>query len=77
MTDEGKAEGLGTVAWESSSHRLAAMPAPFDKGAYWCSTSASLVKGRWHGEAVTEGVVQQSLDKLELMKKALMQEYFG
>ena len=31
------------------------MPAPFDKGAYWCSTSASLVKGRWHGEAVTEG----------------------
>jgi len=26
---------------------------------------------------VTEGVVQQSLEKLELMKKALMQEYFG
>ena len=39
---------------ESSSHRLAAMPAPFHKGAYWCATTASLVKGRWHGEAVTE-----------------------
>ena len=24
---------------ESSSHRLAAMPAPFHKGAYWCGTS--------------------------------------
>ena len=53
--DEGNAEVLGAVAWESSSHRLAAMPAPFHKGAYWCATSASLVKGRWHGEAVTEG----------------------
>ena len=31
--DEGRAEGLGAVALESSSHRLTAMPAPFDKGA--------------------------------------------
>ena len=23
----------------------ASLPAPFDKGAYWCSTSAPLVKG--------------------------------
>ena len=32
--DEGNAEGLEAVAWESSSHRLTAMPAPFHKGAY-------------------------------------------
>ena len=31
--DEGRAEGLGAIALESSSHRLTAMPAPFDKGA--------------------------------------------
>ena len=43
--DEGNAKGLWAVAWESSSHRLAAMPAPFDKGAYWCGTAAPLVKG--------------------------------
>ena len=43
--DEGRAEGLGAIALESSSHRLTAMPAPFDKGAYWCVTAAPLVKG--------------------------------
>ena len=38
---------------------------------------ASLLEGGGTALAVTEGVGQQSLEKLELMKKALMQEYFG
>ena len=38
---------------------------------------ASLLEGGGAALAVTEGVGQQSLEKLELMKKALMQEYFG
>ena len=36
--DEGNAEGLGTVAWESLSHGFA-VPAPFHKGAEWCAAN--------------------------------------
>ena len=31
----------------------------------------------WKMNSTQKQIVQQSLDKLELMKKALMQEYFG
>ena len=51
---------------------------PFDKeGKFPARRKASLLEGGGTALAVTEGVGQQSLEKLELMKKALMQEYFG
>lgn len=38
---------------------------------------ASLLEGGGTALAVTEGVEPQSLEKLELMKNVLMQEYLG
>ncbi len=40
-------------------------------------TKASLLEGGGTALAVTEGVKPQSLEKLELMKNVLMQEYLG
>ena len=48
------------------------------EGAFDVAVPKSLPpRGRWHGASRDGRSEPQSLEKLELMKKALMQEYFG
>ena len=51
---------------------------PLKEGAFDVAVPKSLPpRGRWHGASRDGRSEPQSLEKLELMKKALMQEYFG
>ena len=48
------------------------------EGAFmWWQGKSLPPRGRWRGVSRDGGSEPQSLEKLELMKKALMQEYFG